>query len=427
MPEVKEQVPLVSEMSENLIGSEIIRIAGEINEKIKKGEKIFNLTIGDFAPSIFPIPIQLRDGIIEALKSGNTNYPPANGIPELRNAVSALLKRTQNLDYSPDNILIASGARPLIFGTYVTMLNPGDKVIFPIPSWNNNHYCHLTKTNSYIVETKPENNFMPVADEIKEYVHDASMIALCSPLNPTGTVFSKEGLGDICDLVVEENRRRKGHRKPLYILYDQIYSSLTFGEVKHYDPVSLRPELRDYTIFIDGISKSLAATGIRVGWSFGPPYVMERMKAFLSHVGTWAPKAEQVATAAFLKDEESYNAFTTEFRKKISDRLNALYAGFAELKKEGFNVEAISPQAAIYLTVKFGLQGMKTDSGEILRNTPDVTAYLLNEGHLGIVPFYAFGSPDESAWYRISVGTCQLEEIPQLFTHLRSALQRLTK
>ena len=196
----------VSMMADNLTGSEIIKLAAEINEKIKNGERIFNYTIGDFDPNIFPIPVELNNAIISAYNSHQTNYPAANGIVELRKAVSTFLKEKEQLDYSPEEILIAGGARPLIYGTYVTLLNAGDTVVFPVPSWNNNHYCHLTQSQMILVETKAENNFMPTADEIRPHLKNATLLSLCSPLNPTGTIFKKEQLENICDLVLEENK-----------------------------------------------------------------------------------------------------------------------------------------------------------------------------------------------------------------------------
>jgi aspartate aminotransferase len=141
--DMDQQQSLVSAMAENLIGSEIIKLAGEINDKIKKGEKVFNFTIGDFDPAIFPIPTELTEEIIKAYHKGQTNYPPANGIAELRKVVSDFLSDRLGLKYSPDEVLISGGARPLIYSIYITLLNAGDKVIVPVPSWNNNHYCHL--------------------------------------------------------------------------------------------------------------------------------------------------------------------------------------------------------------------------------------------------------------------------------------------
>jgi aspartate aminotransferase len=419
----------VSRMAESLIGSEIIKLAADINEKIRNGETVYNLTIGDFNPKIFPIPAGLKKAIIEAYTNDETNYPAADGMPDLRKAVSNLIAQRQGIQYGTDEILIAGGARPVIYAIYRTLIEPGDKVLFPVPSWNNNHYTHLSTgdyANQVLMETSPENNFMPTAAELKPHLSDVAMLAVCSPLNPTGTTFTKKDLEEICDLVLAENARRGASQKPLYLLYDQIYWALTFGETRHYDPVSLRPEMRPYTIFVDGISKSLAATGVRVGWAMGPKAIIDKMKSILSHIGAWAPKAEQVATAKFLSDLDQYDAFIEDIRKKVSARLVAFHEGFQALKKKGYRVDSISPQAAIYLTVQFSLHGQKTATGKTLATTKDVTKYILDEAKLALVPFYAFGSPDSSNWYRLSVGTCKLEDVDTIMNSLEQALAKLS-
>jgi len=423
---VQSDQHMVSEMAETLIGSEIIKLAAEINEKIRNGERIYNYTIGDFDPKIFPIPVELNDAIIKAYENRHTNYPAANGMLDLRKEVSEFLNERQGLEYSADEILISGGARPLIYATYITLLNPGESVIFPVPSWNNNHYCHLSRVKPIFVETRPENNFMPSADDLRPHIKEATMIALCSPLNPTGTVFGEGQLAEICDMIIAENKRRGSGAKPLYLMYDQIYWVLTYGQTEHYDPISLRPEMREYTIFIDGISKSLAATGVRVGWSFGPRAIIDKMKAILSHVGAWAPKAEQIATADYLKNKTALNNFLGQFKQAIDERLHGFYDGFVKLKEAGYNVDAISPQAAIYLTINFDLKGKKNASGKVLSTQKDVTQYILDEAKLAVVPFSAFGSSDDSPWYRLSVGTCTMEEIPEVFIKLKKVLSELS-
>lgn len=415
----------VSAMAENLIGSEIIKLAADINEKIKNGEEVYNFTIGDFNSKLFPIPAELKKEIIEAYIQDETNYPPADGILQLRQSVSSFLKNKGNLDYSPNEILISGGSRPLIYATFVTLLDPGDVVLFPVPSWNNNHYCHLIGAKQLLIETKAENNFMPTAAELAPYVSKANMIALCSPLNPTGTIFTKKGLEEICDLILAENKRRAKNEKPLYLMYDQVYWVLTYGDAKHFDPVSLRPEMKEYTVFIDGISKAFAATGVRVGWTFGPKKVIDKMKSVLGHIGAWAPKAEQIATAKYLDQPQAVDHFLNTIKKNLNDRLQALYKGFVQLKKENFKIDCIAPQASIYLTVQFDLKGQKTASGTILNTTKDVTKYILDEAKLAMVPFYAFGSSDDSTWYRLSVGTCKLEQIDEIMVSLKTALLKL--
>jgi len=415
----------VSAMAENLIGSEILKIAGEVNEKIRKGEKVYNFTVGDFNPEIFPLPNELKAEIIAAYNGNQSNYPPADGVLTLRQSVAKYLKNTLNLDYSPQSeILIAGGSRPIIYAAYRAILNPGESVIYPVPSWNNNHYVHLTGAKPIEVAAGPESNFMPTAADIEPHIGKATLIALCSPQNPTGTVFTKQGLLDICNLVIEENKRR-GDKKPVYVLYDQVYWQLTFGNVEHYNPVSLCPEMRDYTIFVDGISKAFAATGVRVGWAMGNKKVIDKMKSIIGHVGAWAPKAEQVAVAKYLENTTAVSTFMTSFRKELIQRLDGFYKGFQQLKKDGFKVDAIVPQAAIYLTVQLDLKGMKTPAGTKLTNSESVMQFILNEAGVALVPFYAFGASTESTWFRLSVGTAQANGIDEVFVKLKAALEKL--
>lgn len=251
------------------------------------------------------------------------------------------------------------------------------------------------------------------------------MLALCSPLNPTGTMFTQKDLEEICDLVLEENRSRSEAEKPLYILYDQIYWMLTFGAARHFDPVSLRPELRDYVIYIDGISKSFAATGVRVGYAFGPTVVMDKMKSILGHVGAWAPKAEQMATAGFLQQPQEVESFLNEFKPSVQESLDVLYNGFQELKAAGFAVDAIEPMGAIYLSAKMDIAGKTTPDGKMLESSQDITFYVLHEAKLAVVPFSAFGSNRDLNWFRLSVGGASLEDIKASLGRLQEALQKL--
>lgn len=416
----------VSKLADGIIGSEIIKLAAEVNEKIKQGEHVYNLTIGDFNPKVFPIPSALKKAIIAEYENDQTNYPAADGMAELRNAVAKLLKERGGLDYSADEIVIAGGARPVIYAIFRALVDEGDTVLFPVPSWNNNHYTYLNNAKAVMIETKAEHKFMPTAADLMPHIGSVSLIALCSPLNPTGTTFRKEDLEAICDMILAENEKRNtAGKKPVYLMYDQIYWALTHGSTRHYNPVSLRPEMKNYTLFVDGISKSLAATGVRVGWSMGPKKIIGKMKSILTHVGAWAPKAEQMASASFLSDLAGYDAFLDEIKAKINDRLVGFYKGFQSLKAEGFRVDAIAPEAAIYLTVQFSLHGQKTADGRTLATTQDVTKYILDEAKVALVPFYAFGASPDSSWYRLSVGTCRLEDVENVIGNLRTALKKL--
>jgi aspartate aminotransferase len=419
-----QPVAALSHLAENLIGSEIIRIAGQINKRIAEGEKIANLTIGDFDPKVFPLPEAYVNEIITAYREGHTNYPQANGMEALRVEVSRYIARTQGLDYGKEEVFIAGGARPLIYAAYRAMVDAGEKVVFPIPSWNNNHYTFLSGGEQVSIQTRPENRFLPTADDLRDHLGDAALLAVCSPLNPTGTSFTSDTLAEICDLILAENARRAG-RKPLYLLYDQIYSALALDGSAHTDPVTLRPEMRPYTIFIDGVSKAFAATGVRVGWAFGPERVMNKMHAILGHVGAWAPKPEQIATARLLKQDAVVDGIVDGHKAMITERVDALYKGFTAMRDEGFPVDAIPAQGAMYLTVKIDLQGRTLADGTTLGDAEDVTLFLIKEAKVGLVPFYAFGAPRNDPWFRISVGTLRMQDVPGILENLRKALAPL--
>jgi aspartate aminotransferase len=418
----------VSAMAEGLIGSEVLRIAGEIRALKTAGRPICDLTVGDFDPRYFPIPERLAAGIHGALERGETNYPPSSGILPLREAVARLYERELGLRYPVESVLIAGGARPVIYCIFQTVCDPGDRVIYPVPSWNNNHYTHLVGGAGVPVVCGPEHRFLPTREMLAPLLPGARLLCLTSPLNPTGTVFERGALLGICEAVLQENeaRGRRGER-PLYLLYDQIYWMLRFGDTPHFTPPELVPEIARYTLFVDGISKAFAATGLRVGWGVGPADVMSRMSAVLGHIGAWAPRAEQVATVGLLDDAEGIRSFLSTFRRQVQERLDRLHEGLQALKRSGLPVESIPPMGAIYLTARLHPFGRRTPSGEELRTNEDVRRYVLEAAGIGLVPFQAFGSQEETGWFRLSAGGVSVADIEAALPRLEEALRQTTK
>lgn len=417
----------LSRVAQRLSGSAILEIADQVRAKIAAGEDVLNLTIGDFSPREFPIPAKLREGVKAALDAGQSNYPPASGVPELKRAVQGMFTRRMGLSYPVESVLVAGGARPFIAGAYLALVNPGDKVVFGLPSWNNHYYCAITDAAPVALPTAPENNFFVRNDDLLPHLADARMLVLNTPQNPTGTVMEKAVLRRICEAVVAENERRAADgRAALYVLYDQIYWLLTFEGVEHHDPVSVMPEMAPYTIFVDGISKGFAATGLRVGWALGPPDVIAKMAAVLSHLGAWAPKPEQVATAALLEDDRAIDDYLAHTKREVLARLGAISESMKALKAEGFEVDAIPPQGAIYLSMRLDLKGKRTDSGETLRTDDDVRRFLLDAAGLALIPFSCFGVEGDIGWFRASVGAVSLEDCQSIAERMRGALRKLS-
>lgn len=415
----------LSRMAGSLTGSEILKIAADVRALAAQGREICNLTVGDFAPSEFRIPAAVKEGIVAALERGETNYPPSDGIPALREAVRALY--TRDLGFTPElaSVIVTSGSRPGIYAAYSALLDAGDRVVYPSPSWNNNHYVGIAGAQGTCVPCTSETRFMPTRGHFEPHVRGARLLALCSPQNPAGTTFTAEQLGAICDLVLEENRRRGEGERPLYLLYDQVYWPLTFEGVRHVHPLGVRPEIAPYAVYVDGVSKSFAATGIRVGWIVAPPDIAAAMSGFLGHVGAWAPKAEQVAVAAFLGDTAGLREFHREMIAGIAARLRALHAAIEGMRQEGLPVEAIAPEGAMYLSARFAPTGRMTPDGRRLDSDEDVRKYLLEAAGVAIVPFQAFGVEEESGWYRLSVGAVGLDEIRRVMPRLRAAVLAL--
>lgn len=416
----------ISAMARGLIGSEILKIAGEIRARQREGRAICNLTVGDFAPAQFPIPDKLRQGVLAALSGGETNYPPSAGVQELREAVSRFYARELRLDYPASSILIAGGARPLIYGIYRAVVDPGDVVIYPVPSWNNNHYCHMLGATPAPVVCGPDTLFLPTRDALVRQLSGARLVCINSPLNPTGTALSADALRGICQAILEENdARKKTGERPLYLMYDHIYWMLCVEGIEHVTPTALVPEMAPYTIYVDGISKAFAATGLRVGWSAGPADIIERMSALLGHVGAWAPRAEQVATVALLDDPAGVADFLASFRPAVNARLARLHEGFAAMQAEGLPVESLPPMGAIYLTVRIAPFGKRPRGGAILDTNEAIRAYLLEAADFAVVPFQAFGMEGDTGWFRLSVGAVSEPEIRAALPRVAAALRAL--
>jgi aspartate aminotransferase len=334
--------------------------------------------------------------------------------------VAQLYADQLGLHYPVESVLISCGSRPIIYATYAAIVERGDKVVYPIPSWNNNHYTYLLGGVPVEIEVGPDTDFLPTADLIRPHLRDARLLCVCSPLNPAGTVMAKSEVEAIARLVVEENARRQvsGERK-LFLMWDQVYWMLTFGKSRHYSPVQLVPEATPYTILVDGISKAFAATGVRVGWAVAPPYVTARMRDILGHVGAWAPRAEQVGLAKFLGQTKAIAAFHGEMIRGLQLRLDLLHDGIEAMRRDGLPVRAFAPQGAIYLSAQFDLIDRGFSTNEEIRR------FLLEKAQFAVVPFQAFGLKRETGWFRLSVGAASPGGIRAGLGRVREAISRL--
>lgn len=419
-PRLAQLVP--NERSLGMAGSAILGIAAHVNRLADEGRSIANFTIGDFDPAIFPIPKALEQGIVAKLQAGETRYPPAVGMPQLRSAVRAHYERHLGLSYPEGSVQVGAGARPPIYAAFESIVDAGDVVVYPVPTWNVEYYVYLRGAEGVPVVTTPETGFMPTADDLLPHLGRARVILLNSPLNPAGTVIDPELLRAIGEAIVAENARRLDEgRRPCILIYDQVYWQLTYGDYRHATPIELVPEMAKYTIMIDAISKCWAGTGLRVGWAVAPPYLTGRLKPLVGHMGAWAARAEQLATADLLDDDTTAEAYLSDFKGALQRRLGALYNGLQAMKAEGLPVDGLDPQGAIYLSARFDLHG-RTVAGRLIDSDEALRIVLLEEAGVAVVPFTAFGYPEGSGWVRFSVGACTEADVEAALGRIKALL-----
>lgn len=417
--------PRLASLSETLQPSTILKVAGEIRAMQAAGRDVCDLTVGDFDPRYFPIPDKLREATKAALDAGATNYPPSAGLPVLREAVRRFYNRRLGLDYPLDSILISAGARPLIYALFRVVVEPGETVSYPAPCWNYPFYAEILRAHGEAVICSPEDAFQPRPGALDAAIKKSNLLIVNTPLNPTGTVTPRAAVLRLSETIVRENEdREKRGERPIYLAYDHIYWMLSFG-VEHVTPCALVPEMARYTILIDGMSKAFAATGLRVGWAFGPTDVIAKMNTLLMHSGGWAPKPEQTASAAMLDDDAAIDAYHATMKPALERRLKALHQGFQKLKSLGHAVDSIEPTGAIYVSARVHPFGKKAASGQEIKNNEDVRRFLLEEAGLGVVPFQGFGVPGDTGWMRLSVGSVSEAQIESGLVRLGAALKAL--
>ncbi len=391
--------------------SAILAIAASV--RAIRGREIADFTVGDFDATQFPIPEALIDEIGGALRAGHTNYPPAPGVIELRTAIADAARRDWGVSWPTSSVIVGSGARPPIYAAFQVLLSPGDTVVYPVPCWNTPYYVTIARARGVPIVTRPEFGFMPRASDLAPHLKEARLIVLNSPSNPVGSILAVDALTEICHLIVEENRlRRRAGRPALFLLYDQVYWQLIYDGSAHGVPAQLVPEVAPYTLHVDAISKSLAATGLRVGWVLAPPIVADAINTAIGHMGAWAGRAEQIATARLLQAPERLTDFHARHRAGLRDRLAQLGDGLLAIGDDQLQVTVLPPAAALYLTARFH---PKVVGDEALRT------WLLDRAGIAVVPFGAFGLPDGSGWVRFSVGAVSPTAIEGALNRLKGA------
>ena len=407
----------LSEMANGMERSRILTIAASVREMISQGKEVAPFTVGDFSPEQFAVPNELISGIIDAVSERETNYPPAAGIPDLRDSLAQWMSHKYEIDVGSNGIIVGSGARPVLYASFRLLLEPGDGLAHGVPAWNNHYYVHLNDAVDIPIPGTPESRFLPTAEAIQQRIKNIRVLILNSPLNPTGTCFTEIEMIDICNVILAENQQRKQDgRKPVMLVYDQVYSTMTAPGIKHVHPVQVSPDMIDYTITLDAISKSLTGTGLRLGWMALPPDLAAPVVALIGHMGAWPARPIQKAAAKLYAQPELLESYFVDLDKRIAERMDALIQRLDSLSE--FGVSYVNPEGGIYLTAQFNLFGVLN-----VRTNEEIRQWLLESAGVAIVPFQAFGLEEETGWFRISIGAVSVNDIISAMDRLAAALK----
>ena len=297
----------VSKIVQGVEPSATLAMSAKAKELKAQGETVYNLSVGE--PD-FNTPSHICDAAVEAMRSGKTRYTVASGIQELKEAICADYRARFGLDYSASRCVVSNGAKHALHNAFFATLNPGDEAILPAPYWVS--YAELIKlcgAKPVIVETRQENGFKITADELRNACGPRTrMLLLCSPSNPTGACYSRDELAALAEVVLEKN---------LFVVSDEIYERLVYDGVEFVSFPTVRPELQDRTIVINGVSKTYAMTGWRVGWMLAPENVAKKVASLQSQETSNPCSISQYAALAALRGDQScVDAMKVEFEKR---------------------------------------------------------------------------------------------------------------
>ncbi len=352
-----------------------------------EGHDIIGLGAGE--PD-FDTPLHICNAAKKAIDNGETRYTAVAGTLKLRQAICDKFKRENHMDFTPEQITVGCGGKQTIYNAMVATLNEGDEVLIPAPYWVS--YPDITLLcggNPVIINTKEENRFKLQPQELEQYITAKSKwLILNSPSNPTGIGYTKDDLLAIAEVV-----RKHEH---LWVMVDDIYEHLIYGDYKFYSLLEVAPDLANRTLTLNGVSKAFAMTGWRVGYAAGPVEVIKAMNKVQSQSSTHTSSVSQAAALAALSEPMD---FIEEWKVAFWQRANLI----VELVNQAQGLSVTLPDGAFYIYPSCkGVIGKKTPSGKIIADDLDFAAYLLEEEKVAVVPGSAFGL---SPYFRISYAT----------------------
>ena len=393
----------LSDRLNRLAPSATLAMSQRSNEMKAQGIDVINMSVGE--PD-FMTPDHVKMAGKKAIDDNFSKYSPVPGYLSLRKAIANKLKRENNLNYSASEVMVGTGGKQGVCNTILALVNPGDEVIIPAPYWVS--YPQMVKLAGgvpVIVPAGIEQDFKVTADQLKAAITSKTkLIILCSPSNPTGSVYTKEELEALAKVVLEHNN--------LFVLSDEIYEHINY--IGCHASIAACEGMKERTIICNGVSKAYAMTGWRLGWVAAPEWIIKGLNKLQGQDTSGTSSVSQMAALAAYEGDQGC---VEDFRKAFQRRRDLIVS----LAKEVPGLEVNVPEGAFYLFPKCSNFFGKTNGKYVINNSTDFALYLLEEGHVATVAGDAFGSPD---YFRMSYATSD-DNIIEALSRIKDVLSKL--
>ena len=399
----KQNMAQLSDRLNRLAPSATLAMSQRSGEMMAQGINVINMSVGE--PD-FMTPDHVKEAGKKAIDDNFSKYSPVPGYLSLRTVIANKLKRENNLNYSASEVIVGTGGKQGVCNTILALVNPGDEVIIPAPYWVS--YPQMVKLAGgvpVIVPAGIEQDFKVTADQLKAAITSKTkLIILCSPSNPTGSVYTKEELEALAKIVLEHN--------DLFVLSDEIYEHINY--IGCHASIAACEGMKERTIICNGVSKAYAMTGWRLGWVAAPEWIIKGLNKLQ---GQYTSGTSSVSQMAALAAYEGDQGCVEDFREAFQRRRDLIVS----LAKEVPGLEVNVPEGAFYLFPKCSSYFGKTDGKHVVNNSTDFALYLLEEGHVATVAGDAFGSPD---YFRMSYATSD-DNIIEALSRIKEVLLKL--
>jgi aspartate aminotransferase len=374
--------------------SATIAVTQMARELKAQGKDVISLSVGE--PD-FDTPQNIKDAAVAAIARGETKYTPVAGIPELRKAIADKFKRENGLDYKPEQVIVGTGGKQILFNAFMATINPGDEVVIPAPFWvSYPEMIALCGGTPVFVETTIENNFKLTAEQLdKAITPKTKWFMFNSPSNPSGAAYSKDELKALTDVLLKHPH--------VWVLTDDMYEHLVFGDFVYYTPAQVEPALYDRTLTMNGVSKAYAMTGWRIGYAAGPLPLIKAMDMIQGQQTSGACSVAQWAAVEALNGPQD---FITESKKAFEERRDLVVS----MLNQASGIVCPKPEGAFYVYPSCAaLIGKTAPSGKVIANDEDFVMELLATEGVATVHGSSFGLGPN---FRVSYATsnAKLEE-----------------